>query len=165
APITRVATVPAGTVGFQIDRADPAPPPDTEPTPEQLAGMLYSLLGYRIEPGTGFTASNEAVPQANPWLPPAEQDPYAGISASAAARLTFNMHDVFGNEAIVSDPIPATGLPDRYSDRLAGLADWPGTTWSYTVTGSRPAVAIEVSGGLQAGNYLPAPAVSSEQAL
>ena len=200
APTTRVATVPAGTVGFEIDRVDPAPAPGSEPTPEQLAGMLYSLLGYRIEAGTGFTASNEAVPQgpdegtaanqlsyqqvisiyrradqggtggvvpqANPWLPPAEQDPYAGISASTAAQLTFSMHDVFGNEAIVSDPIPGAGLPDRYSDRLAGLADWPGTTWSYTVTGTRPVVpAIEVSGGLQAGNYLPAPAVSSEQAL
>jgi hypothetical protein len=196
APTTRVATVPPGTVGFAMDRVDPAPPPDIEPTAEQLAGMLYSLLGYQIQAGTGFTASNEAVPQgpdegkvanqlsyqqvisiyrraeptglvpqANPWLPPAEQDPYAGISADSAAALTFSMHDVFGNEAIVSEPIPDTELPDRYTDRLAGLADWPGTTWSYTVAGTRPAVAIELSGGLQAGNYLPAPAVSSEQAL
>jgi hypothetical protein len=196
APTTRVATLPAGTVGFEIDRVDPAPPAGSESTPAQLAGMLYSLLGFRIGAGTGFTASNEAVPQgpdegktpaqlsyqqvisiyrratpaglvpqANPWLPPAEQDPYAGISASGAAQLSFAMHDVFGNEAVVSDPIADLALPDRYLDRLAGLADWPGTTWSYTVSGVRPAAQIVVSGGLQAGNYLPAPAVSAEQAL
>jgi LysM repeat protein len=196
APVTRVATVQPGTVGFTLQRTDPAPPAGTDPTPAQLAGMLYSLLGYRIEAGTGFTASNEAVPQgsdegasagqlsyqqvlsvypradadglvtqASPWLPPATGDPYAGISASSSAQLSFTMHDVFGNQAIVEDPVTGIGLPDRYTDRVAGLSDLPGTTWAYTVTGSSPAAAIEVIGGLQASSYLPAPAVSSEQAL
>ncbi|HEU5268564.1 MAG TPA: hypothetical protein VFU36_01480, partial [Jatrophihabitans sp.] len=196
APISRVATTPPGTVGFSLQRVDPAPPAGTDPSAAQLAGMLYSLLGYRIEAGTGFTASNEAIPQgsedgategelsyqqvlsvypradaaglvshANPWLPPAEQDPYAGISASGAAQLSFVMHDVFGNEAIVADPVTGLDLPDRYTDRVAGLSDLPGTTWAYTVTGARPDAAIEVVGGLQASSYLPAPAVPSAQAL
>ncbi|HST49502.1 LysM peptidoglycan-binding domain-containing protein [Jatrophihabitans sp.] len=68
---------------------------------------------------------------------------------------------MFGNEAVVSDPIAGIPIPDR----LAGLSDWPGTTWAYTVAGTTPAVTIEVAGGLQAGTYLPAPAVPSGQAL
>lgn len=199
APTTRVAALPAGTVGFELTRTDPAPPPDTDPTPEQLAGMLYSLLGYQLQAASGFSASNQAVPQgsdggadqasqlsyrqslavyqratadgqvplANPWLPPTEQDPYAGISATSAAELAFTMHDVFGNRATVSDPIDGVALPDRYTDRLAGLSDWPGSTWAYTVTGGRAEtpICLELSGGLQAGSYLPSPTVSSEQAL
>ncbi|HTZ44464.1 MAG TPA: hypothetical protein VMB79_11445, partial [Jatrophihabitans sp.] len=196
APTSTVATVPPGSVGFELQRVDPAPAAGTDPTPAQLAGMLYSLLGYRIEPGSGFTASNEAVPQnpddgatagelsyrqvlsvyrravadsqvaqANPWLPPATSDPYAGISASSAAQLSFAMHDVFGNQAIVADPIGGIPLPDRYTDRVAGLTDWPGTTWSYTVAGLTPAAVLRVDGALQSANYLPAPGLSSERAL
>ncbi|MEO9239342.1 MAG: hypothetical protein ABI418_14770, partial [Jatrophihabitantaceae bacterium] len=201
APMTRVATVPAGSVGFEITRLDPAPPVGTDPTPEQLAGMLYDLIGYQVQAGGGFLASNEAVPQgpipagddlagdgpdisyrqvlsayqradpasqpgqANPWLPPAERDPYAGISATSEVGLSFAAHDVFGNRAVIADPIEPIPVPDRYTDRLAGVGDWPGTSWAYTLTGQAPAAELQVGGALQANSYLPDPQVSSETAL
>ena len=201
APMTRVATVAAGSVGFEIVRVDPAPPAGTAPTPQQLAGMLYGLFGYRIDAGSGFVTSNEAVPQgpapesgdvvgdgpnvsyrqvlsvyrrataagriaqANRWLPAASDDPYAGISATGAAALSFAAHDVFGNRAIIADPVAGISLADRYLDRLAGVGDWPGTTWAYTLTGTAPTAAIEIDAALQANSYLPDPTVPSERAL
>ncbi|HEV7599192.1 MAG TPA: hypothetical protein VGO49_02915 [Bradyrhizobium sp.] len=201
APTTRFATLPPGSVGFEITRVDPAPPAGTSPTPLQISGMLYGLIGYQIGAATGFVASNEAVPQGpapeasdqrgdgsnalysqaisvypratasgyiaqnNPWLPAAGADPYAGISASAAAALSFAAHDVFGNKAVVTDPIAALSVPDRYTDRLAGIGEWPGTNWSYTLTGIAPSAMLEIDGALQTNSYLPDPQTSSEKAL
>jgi LysM repeat protein len=201
APTTRFATLPPGSVGFEITRVDPAPPVGTSPTPLQISGMLYGLIGYQIGAATGFVASNEAVPQGpapeaadqqgdgsnmlysqaisvyprataagyiaqnNPWLPAASADPYAGVSASAAAALSFAAHDVFGNKAVVTDPIAALSVPDRYTDRLAGIGEWPGTNWSYTLTGIAPSAMLEIDGALQTNNYLPDPQTSSEKAL
>jgi len=201
APMTRVATVPPGTVGFTMQRVDPAPPDGTPPTAAQLSGMLYGLVGYQIGAATGFVASNEAVPQGpvpvdgdvhgtgpnvtyrqaitvyprataagfiaqnNPWQPAAASDPYAGISSSAKVALSFAAHDAFGNKAIVADPIAPVAVDDRYTDRLAGIGDWPGTNWSYTLRGTAPSASIEIDGALQANNYLPDPQVASENAL
>jgi len=199
APMTRTATVPPGSVGFEIVRVDPAPPDGTDPTPEQLAGMLYGLIGYQVQAATGLLVSNEAVPQgpepvsgdehatdvtyrqvlnvsgraepsgliaqANPWLPSAAADPYAGVSATSAAALSFAAHDVFGNRAVVADPIDGISVPDRYLDHLAGIGDWPGSTWAYTLTGTSPGAAIQVDGALQANSYLPDPQLSSVAAL
>ncbi|HJV41710.1 hypothetical protein [Caulobacter sp.] len=200
APVTRVAINPTGTVGFEINRTDPAPP-SGDPTPSQMAGMLYGLFGYQIDAATGYTASNEAVPQgpapetgdldgvgqnivysqaitvyprataeglvaqSNPWLPPAGGDPYAGISSTSAVALRFAAHDVFGNKAVVTDPLGGVSIDNRYTDRLAGIGDWPGTNWSYRPVGVAPNGQLEIDGALQTNTYLPDPQVSSEKAL
>jgi len=200
-PTTRLSTIPPGTAGFAIERTDPTPPPGTEPTAEQLSGMLYGLIGYKIGAGSGFTGSNEAVPQGpaptggdvhgtgdevlykqvlslfpraepagriaqnNPWLPSAAEDPYAGVSANSGAALSFAAHDIFGNKATVSDPLSGVTLPDRYTDRMSAIGDWPGTSWSYTLSGASPAAMIEIDGALQINSYLPAPDLPSEKAV
>lgn len=201
APTTRLATIPPGTAGFTIERTDPSPQPGTDPTPAQLSGMLYGLIGYKIGAGSGFTGSNEAVPQGpaptdddvhgtgdnvlykqvlslfpraepagriaqnNPWLPAAAEDPYAGVSASSGAALSFAAHDIFGNKATVSDPLSDVTLADRYTDRMSAIGDWPGTSWSYTLSGASPAAMIEIDGALQINSYLPAPDLPSEKAV
>ena len=78
-------------------------------------------------------------------------------SASSGAALSFAAHDIFGNKATVSDPLSDVTLADRYTDRMSAIGDWPGTSWSYTLSGASPAAMIEIDGALQINSYLPAP--------
>lgn len=105
------------------------------------------------------------VAQSNPWLPDPLEDPYAGVSGTNAATLSFTAHDLFGNKAAVTDPIAPVTIERRYTDRLIGIGDWPATSWSYSFTGTAPAAMIEIDGALQLNTYLPAPRLSSEKAL
>ncbi|WP_350334295.1 hypothetical protein [Coralliovum pocilloporae] len=103
--------------------------------------------------------------QSNPWLPAVTDDPYTGVSSTSMASLSFLAHDIFGNKAVISDPLSGVSVPDRYTDRLTGLSDWPGTTWDYTFSGTSPSAKLMIEGALQINSYLPGPDLSSEKAL
>lgn len=161
-PLTAVATVPPGNVGFVIDR-NPHPRSD-ETEAEQRTQLLYNLFGYRPHEGGGFKAGNaglpvaprspegegddwhyeqvlpaarlatdaQRVPQSCKALPQPEGDPYAGVAADGELTVALALRDSFGNGLAT----PAAGevtMPVRYSDPVIGVGEWPGLALSYSV--------------------------------
>ncbi|HEU5331423.1 MAG TPA: LysM peptidoglycan-binding domain-containing protein [Actinocrinis sp.] len=73
-----------------------------------------------------------------PGLPPADADPYRGISGAAppVAAIRLGFADVLGNTtAATPAPIPALTVPAAigYTDALLGVSAWPASTLSYAV--------------------------------
>ncbi|MFI1564699.1 hypothetical protein ACH4ZX_16895 [Streptomyces sp. NPDC020490] len=91
-----------------------------------------------------------------PGVPPADGDPYAGVTADAPATLAVWFGDVFGNRS--GDPCPVS-VPVRYTDPVLGVGAWPSTTTRYSVqkAGDGGAV-LEVAVDLQAVAHQPGPA-------
>lgn len=116
--LTPATTVPPGTVGFELMRADPDPDDQTydELTPTQLVGSLFNLTAWSVAAGGGFAASGEGLPttpieagpswaysqalaaapfatsangSASPALPAAAENPYNGIGAGAPGEATL----------------------------------------------------------------------------
>ena len=58
------ATVPPGTVGFEITRTNPDPDnaPYSQLTPDQIVGTLFNLAGYNIAPAGVFIKSGAGLP-------------------------------------------------------------------------------------------------------
>ncbi|MFW0716550.1 LysM peptidoglycan-binding domain-containing protein [Pedobacter sp. N23S346] len=106
-------------------------------------------------------------------LPPAMNDPYAGITIGAdgklgAAKLGLAFYDVFGN-SIDPDPVHslvAPPLPVGYFDDLIGFAQWPGLSAHYQFlknNAGRPVMNIELA--FQVENYIPGPGLTYEKGL
>ncbi|HEY0603081.1 MAG TPA: LysM peptidoglycan-binding domain-containing protein, partial [Herpetosiphonaceae bacterium] len=160
------ATIPAGTVGFQIDRT-----PQPEATLQGRLDELYNLIGYSVAANSFFKASIEGLPvgptfdqndnqqavsddwryqrvvptypwainnslseTANPLLPPADQNPYAGLSAQSTIALAFSYHDTFGNQIAGPPTLSNLSAPVRYIDPLLGITLWPSVAAGYTFT-------------------------------
>ncbi|MET0553828.1 MAG: LysM domain-containing protein [Vicinamibacteria bacterium] len=62
ADLVRVASVPAGSAGFYLTRANADPGPTGPVTPEERTRSLYNLLGYRVDANEDFTESLESLP-------------------------------------------------------------------------------------------------------
>ena len=156
-----------GLFGYRVNAAtgykasNEAVPLGPAPKSGSTTEVNYSQIidAARLATSSGFIAQN------NPWLPAGATDPYAGISSTSAVSFSFSAHDIFGNRAIVTDPPSGIPAPDRYTDPILAINKWPGTTWSYLLTGAIPTVRVEIDGAFQAANVLPGPAVTSAQAL
>jgi LysM repeat protein len=162
-PLTAVATVPPGNVGFSIDR-DPHPRAG-ESEAEKRTQLLYNLFGYRPLAKGGFNAGNAGMPVgprlpeggADKWhyeqvipaarlatdkqrvpqsclaLPAARRDPYAGVAADGTLTVGLAVRDSFGNGAVATSAPGGVSLPVRYTDPLIGVGEWPGIALSYQV--------------------------------
>ncbi|HEX2209975.1 MAG TPA: LysM domain-containing protein [Longimicrobium sp.] len=119
---------------------------------------------HRAIPVARF-ATGRATPDA-PGLPPAADDPYAGVGGTAPVTVWF--HDVFGNASAGgeggtvdcgADPGPGhLCVPVRYMDEVIGVGSWPGVTLDYAVEpgDAPPAARVTVQAALQPGAYVPA---------
>jgi hypothetical protein len=182
----KTPSLPAGHLGFQLDRAATADP----------LGQLYQLLGYQIAENASFRASSQGLPigpaaddptttaddglwiyrrtvpifrfakdapaAGNADLPPADQNPYAGIklagtpAVAPAAQLSFYWRDVYGNQ--FGDQRTQT-IPVRYTDPLLGINQWPTVAESYSfapIAGDNAHVQLTIELAFEQQSYLPA---------
>jgi hypothetical protein len=163
ADTVKVLSLPPGHVGFQLAR--PA-------LPANELERLYQLLGYRLLESDGFRASNEGLPvgptsqggwlyermipifsfakdtiiaDQGPDLPPAKDNPYAGIKQGAQAQIEFYWQDVYGNR--FAEGGQAKPREIRYVDPLFGINQWPTVAESYTFApadAGKPALIVEL---------------------
>jgi LysM repeat protein len=73
--LVRSATVPPGVVGFAGARNNPGENQPSTGIPEWRTQILYSLLGYRAQPGGAFKQSNQALP-IGPSVPPGSEEKF-----------------------------------------------------------------------------------------
>ncbi|MEO6323188.1 MAG: LysM peptidoglycan-binding domain-containing protein, partial [Thermoanaerobaculia bacterium] len=188
------AALPPGNFGFTLTRKNPGTEIDSQTPEEKRTRQLYSLLAYGIVPAGGFSAGNEGLPVGpmNPddgntliwsykqvlsltklatsalpdaaFLPSAKADPYSGISATAQLAMELDFHDLYGNETISTTPISNLIAPVGYYDDLVGLANWPGITTSFTVSGTPAAPTLGIGAALQISNYVPGSGTTYDQA-
>ncbi len=90
-------------------------------------------------------------------LPPASNDPYAGISASATVAMQLTLQDVLGNWTQGSAlPGPGGGptvtAPVGYTDELVPLSGWPSLSAVYRFAAAGP---LEVALGFAPDKFLP----------
>jgi LysM repeat protein len=178
--LTAVAAAPPGNLAFRA--TTPAAEPAKEPSGEERARSLFSLLAYSVS-GAGFEASPLTLPlgptaagasweydrtlavyrlaqsaaDMAPGLPPGAGDPYAGIAAGAAVDVSLAFRDVFGNE--IGQALPALeGVEVGYYDPVRGLSAWPSASSSYAVTGTAGAPLLELGVDLGLRSYVPSAA-------
>ncbi|EXU63791.1 hypothetical protein Z951_34290 [Streptomyces sp. PRh5] len=154
-----------GLLGFQLDQTEwfwgsgegrpvsPRPPHTTDelgmPAATEETEAVWELT--RIVDISRFAPHHtDAVPTA----PPPEGDPYAGIAADAATRVSVWFDDVFGNRSGTSDQVV---VPVRYTDPVIGAGAWPSTTVRYTVEGGEGTCELVVSVDFQTIAYQPGP--------
>ncbi|GIQ68066.1 LysM peptidoglycan-binding domain-containing protein [Xylanibacillus composti] len=87
-------------------------------------------------------ASNFARPAHNyayrtPGLPPAADNPYAGLAPQSQLQLSLTFQDLFGNRTdYASSGVYPIALPFGYRDELIPLSMWPGMAVSYDIADS-----------------------------
>lgn len=112
-PLEAVATVPPGNVGFALDRVNPEPVPEAEPTAEQLSQLLYGMFGYRTLEGGAFGPGNHGLPVA-PQGAPADEP--------AAPWHYEQVIQVSGLATGGRMPQHCLALPPSSSDPYAGIS-------------------------------------------
>ncbi|MEO1030972.1 MAG: LysM domain-containing protein [Bacteroidota bacterium] len=198
----RVANVPAGTLGWEMERTEPTVSDWSNIPPETKTDLLYNLVGYSIKASGEFNASNEGMPigpteppegsggtnwyyhQAIPIsklakehslpdcpaLPPALNDPYAGIHLDGSnnlekATFQFSFHDVLGNKITPSTPIQDKSFEVGYYDEVIGLAQWPGLSAHYEITGASGSPQLDLDLNFEVSNYVPGPGLQYDKAI
>jgi LysM repeat protein len=91
-------------------------------------------------------------------LPPADDDPYAGIAAGAQASLQLAFQDVLGNRttgSVISGAGGAAAVtaPIGYTDELISLAAWPSLVASYRFAPQDPNLLVAL--GMSPAKFLP----------
>lgn len=152
-----------GLLGFQLD-----------PTTDFRGSVEGRAVSPKPADGTdelGFLVASEAAEEvwdltrivdisrfavghapAVPTAPPAEGNPYAGVTADAKSQVSVWFQDVFGNLSGSPDTTP---VPVRYTDPVIGVGAWPSTTLRYTVEPAGVLADVAVDVGLQAVAYQP----------
>jgi len=179
---TTLQALPAGSVGFCLERTDPTV---AAASADNRTRALFSLLGFATGAVTGaFKASHQGQPadpvaalvnQAAVWryervlsvaplalshplpdvagLPRPADDPYAGVAAQASIPLSFAFCDLFGNQVPPATAIPGLPVPVRYFDDVIGISQWPGLSAAWRVEGAPASPSLVVEMALQARNY------------
>ncbi|HTJ26261.1 MAG TPA: LysM peptidoglycan-binding domain-containing protein [Candidatus Limnocylindria bacterium] len=88
-------------------------------------------------------------------LPPADENPYAGIAAGSDLDLDLVFHDVHGNLPGIAALRPP--IPVGYTDDLLPVSSWPSTATSYAFGVVDGAAALAVDWRFSAAVYMPAP--------
>lgn len=83
-----------------------------------------------------YTLATNPPTQVAPGLPPATQNPYAGLGSGSQATLSFAFYDIFGNTMPSSPAVPNLTIPVGYYDTLIGLGNWPGAAAAYSFSAS-----------------------------
>ncbi|MEZ4783418.1 MAG: LysM peptidoglycan-binding domain-containing protein [Candidatus Kapaibacterium sp.] len=119
------ATVPPGTVGFEITRTNPDPDntPYDQQTPAQVVGTLFNLVGYNIAAEGDFIKSGAGLPTT-----PADslQDQTDGLAARSVDDVTNS--NWFYHQTLIVSPFSATvngsasaALPSNLSNPYNGV--------------------------------------------
>jgi hypothetical protein len=106
-----VLSVPAGHVGFRLER-DMPPAPDAAPDAANELNRAYQLLGYRLQASAGFHASGEGLP-----VGPAPDDPSS--TADDGKWIYERMAPVYRFADVIA-PAQA-GLPAPEANPYAGI--------------------------------------------
>ena len=196
--LVKQATIPPGTVGFQIDRT-----PQAETVLQGRLDELYNLVGYTITQNSFFKASIEGLPAGpqfdqndnnqavgtdwlykrivpfypsainnslsgvtNPVLPPAAQNPYAGLSAAAQLELAFTYQDAFGNQISGAPSLPNLSIPVAYTDSVLGVSFWASVAAGYTFTANDANTAnLNILLHFDSSKYMPSSSLSFASAF
>ncbi|MEA2664767.1 MAG: hypothetical protein QOI11_1711, partial [Candidatus Eremiobacteraeota bacterium] len=87
-------------------------------------------------------------------LPPAAQNPYAGIAAGAKVDLSLAFRELDGNRSTF--PALTPSLPVGYTDQLLGIARWPSTSCAYEFDPVGGGAQLAVDWTFSAQSYQPA---------
>lgn len=96
-----------------------------------------------------------------PRLPPAKDNPYAGLGTNSDITFAFNFQDNFGNRTDTSTDLPNLVIPVGYKDHVFSFAAWPGVASSYRIekaaeqpAGSDFKFKIDIDSGFRVANYV-----------
>ncbi|MFT5969785.1 MAG: LysM repeat protein [Flavobacteriales bacterium] len=103
-------------------------------------------------------------------LPLASNDPYAGIHLDGSNKLEkatfqFSFHDVLGNKIAPSTPIQNQAFEVGYFDEVIGLAQWPGLSAHYEITGVAGSPQLDLDLNFEVTNYVPGPGLQYDKAI
>ncbi|MBV9577245.1 MAG: LysM peptidoglycan-binding domain-containing protein [Chloroflexi bacterium] len=195
-PTRRVSAIPAGMVGFELARVNPNS--ETNPVartgslyhvlsyrvddnqffrqsnvsapigPATATGATGEWRYHAIVPVAQFGVVNDA-PATPGGLPPAAQNPYAGITAPtgpggfprlSSTQLNLAFHDVFGNALGASGSVGPVAVPFGYIDDLVSVAAWPGAGSAYRFAPTGPTgIALEVELSLDTARSIASPSL------
>ncbi|MEM9544893.1 MAG: LysM domain-containing protein [Bacteroidota bacterium] len=103
-------------------------------------------------------------------LPLASNDPYAGIQLDSSNKLEkatfqFVFHDILGNKIAPVTPIQDQSFEVGYYDEVIGLAQWPGLSSHYEITGAPGSPQLDLDLNFEVTNYVPGPGLQYDKAI
>lgn len=104
-------------------------------------------------------------------LPVAAGNPYRGITGprgvsgpASQATLRFQFHDVFGNQVVSPEPVPALQATLGYTDPLIGVGSWPGAAFDFSFRPGLAGPELDALLSFQTSRYIAGSGLSFAQA-
>ncbi len=92
-------------------------------------------------------------------LPPAKDNPYAGVSKDAEIAIAIDLQDVFGNKTAAPLSNPTINAPFGYTDEIINLSQWPSTSRIYAFAHAEDSPLLSLTLAFNPTPYTPAAGV------
>ncbi len=154
-PMTTSSGAAAGNVS-EWPPAGPVVPPNCSQATKDNTWLYRKIVQYFPLATSTYNHMRNV-----PKLPPAKNNPYAGLGTDSDITFAFNFQDNFGNRTDTSTSLPNLTVPVGYKDYVCPYGAWPGVASSYWIKkvatqpgGSEFKFEIEVDSGYRVTNYV-----------